>query len=137
MPRSRGLTADPVLTAIVEEFVESISTQSASVVHALVNNLSPRLASLISQPTTNETVHLPGEAIQLANSLLRARGGPIEAELVATVSAAILQLLLSTDDMDVIQNGVVHLTYVVRKDCEKLVQWCVQSHFHRSTRRNR
>ena len=61
------------------------------------------LAQAISMPVGDSTVHLPGEAVQLANSLLRGRNGPIERELVATVSVAVMVCLGETDDMDVIQ----------------------------------
>ncbi|KAK1923454.1 armadillo-type protein [Papiliotrema laurentii] len=116
-------TQDPVLTAIVEELFESLTTFSPEACRALVLHIAPKLAAAISTPTTDETVHLPGEAIQLANALIRARGEGIEAELVATVTAAILDILQTSDDMDVIQHGVVHLTFLVRKDCRLLAQW--------------
>lgn len=124
-PGVSPLTADPVLTAIVEELFESLTTFSPEACRALVLHIAPKLAAAISTPTTDETVHLPGEAIQLANALIRARGEGIEAELVATVTAAILDILQTSDDMDVIQHGVVHLTFLVRKDCRLLAQWYV------------
>ena len=97
---------DPVLTAIVEELYESIAgLPSPEVVRHLVLHVSPRLAAAISTPTTEETLHLPGEALQLANALIRNRGGSFEPELVATITSAVLLLLQSTDDMDVIQVG--------------------------------
>ena len=94
---------DPVLTAIVEELFETIAMLSPEVVGSLVHHVTPRLASAILAPVTDATIHLPGEAVQLANSLLRSRGGPIEVELVAVVTAATMVCLRKTDDMDVIQ----------------------------------
>ncbi|WVQ75750.1 hypothetical protein IAR50_005381 [Cryptococcus sp. DSM 104548] len=115
---------DPVTTAIIEENIESISLHpNPAVVSLLITSLSPKLAATISSPVTDETVHVPGEAVQLANSLLRVRGGPLEAELVATVTRSVIEVLRITDDMDVIQHGMIHLTLIVRKDCDKLVQW--------------
>jgi hypothetical protein len=70
---------------------------------ALVHALAPKLEAAITTPVTDETIHIPGEAVQLANSLLRSRAGPIEAELVGTVSGGVVRLLKGTDDMDVIQ----------------------------------
>ncbi|WVQ84827.1 hypothetical protein IAT38_006984 [Cryptococcus sp. DSM 104549] len=117
-------TSDPVVTAIVEEIYESLTIlPNKGVVLTLVHTLAPKLAALISTPVTDETVHIPGEAVQLANSLIRTRGGPLEAELVATVTRSVMDLLRTTDDMDVIQHGMIHLTLIVRKDCEKLTQW--------------
>ena len=78
---------------------------------------------LIASPTNEDTVHIPGEAVQLANAMLKPRGGPLENEYVATVTVAVMECLQRTDDMDVIQHGMIHLTLVVRKDCDKLVQW--------------
>ncbi|ODN87698.1 hypothetical protein L198_06924 [Cryptococcus wingfieldii CBS 7118] len=122
--RCTNASSDPVTTAIIEENIESISLHpNPSVVSILITALSPKLAATISSPVTDETVHIPGEAVQLANSLLRVRGGPLEGELVATVTRSVVEVLRVTDDMDVIQHGMIHLTLVVRKDCEKLVQW--------------
>lgn len=93
---------DPVITAIIEELFESLSTRPHLIL-TIISHLSPRLSTLISTPTDDETIHVPGEAVQLANSLIRARGGPIEAELVRGVTGAVLSVLAGTDDMDVIQ----------------------------------
>lgn len=82
---------------------ESLSTTSPQVCRALVLHICPKLAEAIATPTTDETVHLPAEAMQLANALLRGRGGDIEPELVASVTASILDVLDRTDDMDSIQ----------------------------------
>jgi len=103
VPSRRGLMADPVATAIVEEMVESLSTTSSQICRALVLHLCPKLAEAIATPTTDETVHVPAEAIQLANALLRGRGGDIEPELVGSVTASVLNVLDKTDDMDAIQ----------------------------------
>ncbi|GFZ49805.1 hypothetical protein JCM24511_07208 [Saitozyma sp. JCM 24511] len=95
---------DPVLTAIVEEFVESLASQP-HIVPSLVHALAPKLTAAITTPTTDETVHIPGEAVQLANALLRSRGGPLEEELVASVGKGVMRLLRATDDTEVIQSG--------------------------------
>lgn len=116
-------STDPILTAVVEEFFEAIVETSPPIAQAIVKALGPRLATLIVQPVTDETVHLPSEAVQLSNSLIRSRGGPLEKELIATATAAIMTLLITTDDMDAIQYGIQHLTWVVRKDCDKLLAW--------------
>ncbi|WWC66093.1 uncharacterized protein I303_108715 [Kwoniella dejecticola CBS 10117] len=117
-------TDDPVTTAIIEETIESLaSLPNPAVAPALVRLIAPRLSEAISTPVDDDTVHVPGEAVQLANSLIRTRPGPLEAELIGTVTAAIMGILRITDDMDVIQHGMIHLTLVVRKDCDKLIQW--------------
>lgn len=69
--------------------------------------LGPRLAATIAHPVTSANEHLPAEAVQLANSLIRTRGGPIEGELISTVSAAVMECLAKTEDMHVVQ--VSHL----------------------------
>lgn len=117
-------STDPVLTAIVTELVEAVSNSpSPAVVSSLVLFFAPKLAAVITSPVDDETVHLPAEAVQLANALIKSRGGPLEAELIGTVTVAVMQVLQTTDDMDVIQHGMIHLTLVVRKDCDKLIQW--------------
>jgi hypothetical protein len=101
------IETDPVLTAIVEEFVESLASQP-HIVPSLVHALAPKLTAAITSPTTDETVHIPGEAVQLANALLRSRGGPLEEELVASVGKGVMRLLRATDDTEVIQvSGLV------------------------------
>jgi hypothetical protein len=65
--------------------------------------LGPRLSTLISAPLEDDKIHVPGEAVQLANALLRSRGGPIEMELVQSVTGSVMRVLADTDDMDVIQ----------------------------------
>ncbi|OWZ73050.1 hypothetical protein AYX14_01478 [Cryptococcus neoformans] len=115
---------DPVATSIIEENIESLTLfPDPGVLTALVHTLAPKLAAAISTPVTDETVHIPGEAVQLANSMIRMRGGPLETELVATITMAVMEILRTTDDMDVIQHGMIHLTLVVRKDCQKLIHW--------------
>lgn len=97
-------SSDPVATAVTEELFEVIvSTSARPVVHALVVSLSPRLAATIASPATPDNEHLAAEAVQLSNSLIRTRGGPLEMELIATVTAAIMDCLQRTDDMSVVQ----------------------------------
>ena len=111
----KWLISDPVLTAIVEELFEALTTFSPECCTALVLHIAPQLAEAISTPTTDETVHLPAEAIQLANALVRSpdyrRHGCHTGEVVDTSCKA--------DS----QHGVIHLSFLVRKDCQKLVQW--------------
>lgn len=103
-PRHLADALDPVLTAIIEELFEAITTlPNSDVVKSLVVNVAPMLTAAIVTPVTDVTVHVPGEAIQLANSLMRQRGGPLEEEVVFSVTAAVIACLRSTDDMDVIQ----------------------------------
>ncbi|WVR07905.1 hypothetical protein IAU60_004948 [Kwoniella sp. DSM 27419] len=117
-------TDDPVTTAIVEEIFEAlVAIPEPSILPALIRRIAPKLAGVIAEPVTDETVHMPGEAIQLANSLVRTRGGPLEPELIGSVTVAVMAILRETDDMDVIQHGMIHLTLVVRKDCDKLIRW--------------
>nr|XP_019009559.1 uncharacterized protein I206_06208 [Kwoniella pini CBS 10737]OCF48340.1 hypothetical protein I206_06208 [Kwoniella pini CBS 10737] len=97
-------TDDPVTTAIVEETFESLaSLPDPTVAPALVRLIGPKLAEAISTPVDDDTVHIPGEAVQLANSLIRTRGGPLEPELIGSVTVAVMGVLRTTDDMDVIQ----------------------------------
>ncbi|ORY34633.1 armadillo-type protein [Naematelia encephala] len=114
-------STDPVCTAIIEELFESLSSLPQPVITSLINHLSPKIALAISTPVTDETVHLPSEAIQLANSLLLGRSGPLEASLIGDVTTAVLGVLVGTDDMDTIQHGMIHLTHILthcRRDAE-------------------
>ena len=98
--------ADPVLTAIVEELFEAIVQLPSPVVQStLVRTIAPKLAQAISEPVTDDTIHIPGEAVQLANALIRYQSGPLDQEMVNGVSVAVLNCLTVTDDMDLIQVG--------------------------------
>nr|XP_019043733.1 hypothetical protein I302_08314 [Kwoniella bestiolae CBS 10118]OCF22663.1 hypothetical protein I302_08314 [Kwoniella bestiolae CBS 10118] len=110
-------TDDPVTTAIVEETFEALaSLPNPSVAPALVRLIGPKLAEAISTPVDDDAVHIPGEAVQLANSLIRTRGGPLEPELIGSVTVAVMGVLRSTDDMDVIQLNMPPLPH--RHDSE-------------------
>lgn len=98
---------------------ESLSTTSLSVCRALVLHICPQLAAAISTPTTDETIHLPAEAMQLANSLLRGRGGDIEPEYISTVTASVLDALHRTDDMDAIQVGLQTFANMLRRETDE------------------
>ena len=141
-------SSDPIATAIVEETFDTLASRPA-VVGRIVSILAPRLAAAISgarppagapahgqgqaredDENDDDQVHVPGEAVQLANSLIRSRGGPIEQELVQHITAAVMGTLAQTDDMDVIQHGMIHLTLLIRKDAERLIHWYVHVHLH-------
>jgi hypothetical protein len=127
-------SSDPIATAIIEETFDTLASRPA-IVSRIVSILAPRLAAAISgtgpgatalagaAADEDEQVHVPGEAVQLANSLIRTRGGPIESELVENITAAVMGTLAKTDDMDVIQHGMIHLTLLIRKDAERLISW--------------
>lgn len=123
-------SSDPIATAIVEETFDTLASRPA-IVSRIVSILAPRLSAAISGTNVPEgsdeddMVHVPGEAVQLANSLIRTRGGPIEQELVQSITAAVMATLARTDDMDVIQHGMIHLTLLIRKDAERLITWHV------------
>lgn len=117
-------STDPVLTAIAEELVEALAAQpEPAVVRALVDALSPALAQAIAEPPTEETLHVPSEAIQLANALLRPLRAPLPPPLVDQVGEALLATLGRTDDMEVVQQGMIYLTLLVRKDFGQLAAW--------------
>lgn len=57
--------------------------------------------------------------MQLANSLLRGRGGDIEPEYISTVTASVLDALHRTDDMDAIQVGLQTFANVLRRETDE------------------
>ena len=102
---------DPVATAIVEELFEMIvSTSSQMVIDALVDILCPRLGVTIQTNQEVNGVAVAGEAIQLVNSLIRTRKGPLEVMLIANTTIAIISCLQTTDDMDIVQVSTVEPT---------------------------
>lgn len=86
-----------------------VSTSSQMVIDALVDILCPRLGVTIQTNQEVNGVAVAGEAIQLANSLIRTRKGPLEIMLIANTTIAIINCLQTTDDMDIVQVSAVEL----------------------------
>jgi hypothetical protein len=80
-----------------------VSDASPDIIDALVNILCPRLAVTIDQNMEVQGVPIAGEAIQLVNSLIRTRKGPLELTMVVVATASIMNCLQTTEDMDVVQ----------------------------------
>jgi len=77
------------------------------VIDALVDILCPRLGVTIQTNQEVNGVAVAGEAIQLVNSLIRTRKGPLEVMLIANTTIAIINCLQTTDDMDIVQVSTV------------------------------
>lgn len=77
------------------------------VIDALVDILCPRLGVTIQTNQEVNGVAVAGEAIQLVNSLIRTRKGPLEVMLIANTTIAIISCLQTTDDMDIVQVSAV------------------------------
>ena len=115
-----------------------VSSTTQPIIETLVNLLSPRLGIIVDTNMEVQGVAIAGEAVQLVNSMIRTRKGPLEPALITGATIPIVRCLQTTDDMDVVQvsetryvlvskltdqHGMLHLTQIIRKDCEKLLQW--------------
>jgi hypothetical protein len=80
-----------------------VSTSSQYAITALVDIVCPRLGLLIKTNQEVNGVPVASEAIQLVNSLVRTRKGPLENLLVGEATIAIMNCLQTTDDMDIVQ----------------------------------
>jgi hypothetical protein len=80
-----------------------VSSSPPPVIAALVTLLSPRLGVIIDTNTEVQGVPIAGEAVQLVNSMIRTRKGPLEIGLITGATIPIVRCLQTTDDMDVVQ----------------------------------
>lgn len=83
-----------------------VSSASPAVIASLIDLLAPRLGVLIDTNTEVQGVPIAGEAVQLVNSMIRTRKGPLEARLITGATIPILHCLQITEDMDVVQVSI-------------------------------
>ncbi|KAL7425284.1 hypothetical protein Q5752_000972 [Cryptotrichosporon argae] len=114
-------SSNPIVTSTIHEIVESLVVASPATAASVVGLLATPLADMISAVPTPDTLHLPTVAIELTNALVRPRQGPLEDVLIERTVAAIIARLIGADDADEVQQGMLVLTLVVRKDCDKLI----------------
>ncbi|RXK36603.1 hypothetical protein M231_06144 [Tremella mesenterica] len=93
---------DPVTTGSIEDLLDVLVDTSPPITRIVVMTLGPNLSKAILT-VDDKSNHLPCEAIQLANRLVRTRDGPLESELIDTVTWAIMNFLRVSEDSDAIQ----------------------------------
>ncbi|KAK0530068.1 hypothetical protein OC835_004125 [Tilletia horrida] len=123
-----GNARDPVLTSVVSDLFETLSSSRApGVAHAVISHTLPQLArSMTETPEADEeNAPLRQSAVELAGSVLEGA----EAEVLHAVGAVgivlphLLEILGRTEDRDILQYGIRALTLLLRKVPDHVLAW--------------
>ncbi|KAI8980578.1 ARM repeat-containing protein [Trametes punicea] len=115
---------DPIFISILTDVLESLaSSPSPGVYQAVVRQALPALCNAIMSSTAVDS-WIASAAIELVSSLV---GGAPENGLgegfFAMLAPSLFSCLRTTEDRDVIQNGIACLTLLIRKDINQVVSW--------------
>ncbi|KAH7886300.1 ARM repeat-containing protein [Phlebopus sp. FC_14] len=115
---------DPIFLSIFTDILTSLSSSTASgVYHTVVKQALPTLCTAIGGAKPDES-WIAGSAIDLVSSLIRgAPDGGLGEGFFALLAPSLFTCLESAEDRDVLQNGVICLTLIVRKDCAQILNW--------------
>jgi len=115
---------DPIFLSIFTDILASLAKSSASGVYeTVVKQALPTLCTSITTAKPEES-WIAGSAIDLVSSLIR--GAPesgLGDGFFALLAPNLFNCLKNAEDRDVLQNGVVCLTLIVRKDCSQILSW--------------
>ncbi|KAF8522163.1 ARM repeat-containing protein [Hysterangium stoloniferum] len=115
---------DPLLLSILDELLTDLASSSTpNVYQAVVSQTLPTLCNALAQSTSNEC-WIASSAINLIAGLARgaSRGG-LGDGFFATVAPSLFGCLQATQDQETLENAVVLLTLVVRKDPHQILSW--------------
>ncbi|KAI9459661.1 ARM repeat-containing protein [Lactarius psammicola] len=115
---------DPIFLSILNDVFHSIaSAKVPGVYETCVKQALPRLTASIGTANANES-WVASSALELIGSV--ARGAPetgLGEGFFAAIAPCVFDCLKIAEDRDVLQNGVLLLTLVVRKDVGQLLSW--------------
>lgn len=115
---------DPIFLSILNDVLSSIaSAKVPGVYETAVKQALPRLTASIGTASVDES-WVASSALELISSVA---GGAPETGLgegfFAAIAPCVFECLKIAEDRDVLQNGVLLLTLVVRKDVGQLLSW--------------
>ncbi|KAF9225273.1 ARM repeat-containing protein [Gyrodon lividus] len=115
---------DPIFLSMFTDIIASLANSSApGVYETVVKQALPTLCTAIAGARPGES-WIAGSAIDLVSSLIRgAPDGGLGEGFFALLAPSLFSCLKDTEDRDVLQNGVVCLTLIVRKDCSQILSW--------------
>ncbi|KAF8844142.1 ARM repeat-containing protein [Paxillus ammoniavirescens] len=115
---------DPIFLSMFTDILASLATSSApGVYETVVKQALPTLCTAIAGAKPEES-WIAGSAVDLVTSLIRgAQDGGLGEGFFALLAPSLFGCLNNTEDRDVLQNGVVCLTVIVRKDCSQILSW--------------
>ncbi|KZP10073.1 ARM repeat-containing protein, partial [Athelia psychrophila] len=115
---------DPIFLSIFTDIFASMAASSApGIYETVVKQALPTLCTAIGSATLDES-WIAGSAIDLVTSLVK--GAPehgLGDGFFPLLAPNLFHCLKQAEDRDVLQNGVVCLTLVIRKDCPQLLSW--------------
>ncbi|KAG6857312.1 hypothetical protein H0H87_006505 [Tephrocybe sp. NHM501043] len=115
---------DPIFLSILTDIFATLSGSSApGIYEAVVKQALPPLSVAVASASAEES-WIAGTAIELITSLVQ--GSPergLGDGFFALVAPNLFKCLGEAGDRDVLQNGIVCLTVVIRKDCNQLLSW--------------
>ncbi|TIA71942.1 hypothetical protein E3P89_01920 [Wallemia ichthyophaga] len=121
---------DPLLASQLDDLFVTLSESGSKAHSALVGIAVKPLIGAVSRAAPGqpggEDVDarlLASSAIQLINSIVRARSEGLEPGVIATTCPALFNILESADDRTLMQDGIELLTTYIRKDIQGLLEW--------------
>ncbi|KAF8577246.1 ARM repeat-containing protein [Ramaria rubella] len=115
---------DPILLSILDDLLTDLArSPTLGVYEAVVSQSLPMLCSTVSRVKSDES-WIASSAIDLISSLARgaSRGG-LGDGFFATVAPCLFRCMRDTEDQETLENGIVLLTLVVRKEPAQLLSW--------------
>ncbi|PAV22617.1 ARM repeat-containing [Pyrrhoderma noxium] len=114
---------DPILISILTEIYTSLSKSRPEIYQALVKGALPTLCNAIATAKPTES-WITSSAIELVSSIIS--GAPdsgLGDGFFSTLAPSLFECLRQAEDRDVLQNGVLCLTYIIRKDIGQILSW--------------
>ncbi|PIL31196.1 hypothetical protein GSI_05894 [Ganoderma sinense ZZ0214-1] len=112
---------DPIFISILANVFESLARSPAY--QAVVQQALPALTNALTAATDVDS-YVASAAFELVAALIQ--GAPqtgLGDGVFAMLAPALYASLRSTEDRDTIQNGIIALTHIVRKDVNQLIAW--------------
>ncbi|KIJ34652.1 hypothetical protein M422DRAFT_76407 [Sphaerobolus stellatus SS14] len=115
---------DPITLSVLDDLLSDLTHSPAPGVYQVVVSESlPVLVQALKESPSTES-WIASSAIDLISSLARgATKGNLGEGFFAAFAPALFACLQRTEDQEVLENAVVLLTYVVRKDPGQLLSW--------------
>ncbi|KAI0964512.1 hypothetical protein AcW1_001317 [Taiwanofungus camphoratus] len=115
---------DPIFISILTDILETLAGSSShGVYETVVKEALPALCNVIMASTAQE-IWITGAAIDLVSSLVRgAPVGGLGDGFFSALAPSLFICMKTVEDREVIQNGIVCLTLIIRKDCGQLLSW--------------
>ncbi|CDO77258.1 hypothetical protein BN946_scf184753.g8 [Trametes cinnabarina] len=115
---------DPIFISILTDVLESLASSPApGIYQTVVQQALPVLCNAIMSSSAVDS-WIAGAAIDLVSSLVS--GAPesgLGEGFFAMLAPSLFSCLRTTEDRDVIQNGIACLTLLIRKDINQVVSW--------------